>query len=73
MLRKSSIPAKNQDNQRKHSPRKRESRISRLQDDSTTIQIGSKGPVDQLSKTSKLSMGKKQSSARPATNIVSLE
>lgn len=32
-VRKSSIPVKNQDNQRKLSPRKRESRISRVQDD----------------------------------------
>lgn len=73
VLRKSSIPAKNQDNQRKHSPRKRESRISRLQDDNMAIQIGTKSPIDQFSKTSKLSIGKKQSSARPAINIIGLE
>ena len=73
VVRKSSIQAKGQDNQTKHSAMKRASRISRVQDDKISSQIGNKGPTDQFSKTSKLSIGKKQSSARPAINIMSME
>ena len=73
VVRKSSMQAKGQDSHGKYSAMKRASRISRVQDDRLPSQVGNKGPTDQFSKTSKLSIGKKQSSARPAVNIMSME